>query len=102
MKINTSSRISPVNKTIAPLLLLAALWLGPIAIAHCDPIPDHPRVNQVNARAENQQARIAQGVKSGNLTAGQTANLESREASVKTEEHNMRASDNGHLTTQDQ
>src|SRR5277367_3133325 len=31
-------------------------------------------------RKENQQDRIAQGVKSGQLTAGETAHLENREA----------------------
>jgi len=30
---------------------------------------------QIKARQENQQDRIAQGVKSGQLTAGETANL---------------------------
>ncbi|HUJ20225.1 MAG TPA: hypothetical protein VLX58_01830 [Bryobacteraceae bacterium] len=35
---------------------------------------------EIRQRAENQQDRIAQGVKSGQLTAGETANLERKEA----------------------
>ena len=55
----------------------------------------------ISARKENQQDRIAQGVKSGELNAGQTARLEHQEAGINKEERGMRAEDNGHLTTQD-
>ena len=52
-------------------------------------------------RAHNQQQRIGQGVQSGQLTAGETSHLESREASVNREKRGMRASDDGHLTASD-
>lgn len=55
----------------------------------------------INQRKENQQDRIAQGVKSGQLTPHQTANLERREGSINREEHAMRRVDNGHLTRAD-
>jgi hypothetical protein len=55
----------------------------------------------INQRKENQQDRIAQGVKSGELTAGETRNLETKEAAINREEHGMRAADNGHLTAGD-
>lgn len=55
----------------------------------------------INDRKENQQDRIAQGVKSGQLTAGETANLETREHALNSEEHGMRAADDGHLTAAD-
>jgi len=55
----------------------------------------------INARKENQQDRIAQGVKSGQLTAGETSRLEHQEAGLNREERGMRAQDNGHLTAQD-
>lgn len=55
----------------------------------------------INQRKENQQDRIAQGVKSGQLTAGETRNLEGRETSVNHEEHAMRRADDGHLTRAD-
>jgi uncharacterized lipoprotein YajG len=45
--------------------------------------PGHPRVNEVNQREENQQQRIGNGVKNGELNAHQTANLEKREAIYK-------------------
>ena len=60
-----------------------------------------PPPGTAGQRKANQQARIAQGVKSGQLTPHETANLEHREASVNHEEHNMRAADNGKLTAAD-
>ena len=55
----------------------------------------------IEQRKDNQQQRIAQGVKSGQLTAGETANLEKREASINHEEQAMRQADNGKLTKED-
>jgi hypothetical protein len=52
----------------------------------------------VGQRAENQQDRIAQGVKSGQLTAGETANLEKKEANLNKEVTTDRKANGGHLT----
>jgi hypothetical protein len=52
-------------------------------------------------RKINQQDRIAQGIRSGELTPRETAHLESREASINREERNMRRADDGHLTAGD-
>jgi hypothetical protein len=55
----------------------------------------------VQQRKENQQDRIAQGVKSGELTAGETANLEKKEADLNQEERDMRKVDDGKLSAAD-
>ncbi|MGB0063789.1 MAG: hypothetical protein WBP85_05030 [Terracidiphilus sp.] len=52
----------------------------------------------INQRRDNQQDRIANGIDSGQLTAGETKNLESREDNVNREIRDDRAADNGHLT----
>jgi len=49
-------------------------------------------------RKENQQDRIANGVKSGQLTAGETANLETKEAAINGETKADRAANGGKLT----
>jgi hypothetical protein len=49
-------------------------------------------------RKENQQDRIANGVKSGQLTAGETANLENKEAAINGETKADRAANGGKLT----
>jgi hypothetical protein len=55
----------------------------------------------IQQRKENQQDRIAQGVQSGQLTPGETKNLETREAGLNKEERTMRSEDDGHLTAAD-
>ena len=55
----------------------------------------------IGQRKINQQDRIANGVKSGQLTAGESSHLEHQEAGINKEERGMRAQDNGHLTSQD-
>jgi hypothetical protein len=52
----------------------------------------------VNQRRENQQDRIAQGVKSGQLTARETASLERKEGGLNRQVRNDRRGDSGHLT----
>ena len=49
-------------------------------------------------RKENQQARIAQGVRSGRLTPRETAKLEHKEARLNRETRRMRAANGGRLT----
>lgn len=56
---------------------------------------------QIQQRKANQQARIAQGVRSGQLTRGETRNLETKERALNREERNMRAANGGRLTRTD-
>ena len=55
--------------------------------------------NQVGQRRENQQDRIAQGVKSGQLTAGETAKLENQQKGINQQVKADRAANGGKLTT---
>jgi len=64
--------------------------------------PGHPRVNEVNARQERQQQRIANGVKNGSLSPKETANLEKRENHIQNEEKRDMATNGGHLTKAEQ
>lgn len=59
---------------------------------------DHFGNSEVGQRQENQQDRIAQGVKSGQLTAGETANLENKEAAVNQQVKADRQANGGKLT----
>jgi hypothetical protein len=59
---------------------------------------DHFGNGEVGQRQERQQQRIAQGIRSGRLNAGQTANLEGREAALNHEVSADRKYNNGHLT----
>ena len=63
--------------------------------------PQNVAMSRVGVRAENQQQRIGQGVKSGQLTAGETRNLESRDASINRQVRTDRAANGGTLTPQE-
>ncbi|MBZ5624136.1 MAG: hypothetical protein LAQ69_36375 [Acidobacteriia bacterium] len=55
----------------------------------------------VGQRRENQQDRVAQGMKSGQLTAGETKNLETKEAAINQEVRTDRTLNGGKLTSQE-
>jgi hypothetical protein len=57
--------------------------------------------SNIQSRKENQQDRIGNGVKSGELTAGEAASLENKETKLNQEERDMRKLDNGKLTAAD-
>jgi methionine-rich copper-binding protein CopC len=81
-------------------ILASALFIAPAAMFAQTPTPGAHDYN-INQRKVDQQDRIANGVKSGQLNAGETARLEHQEAGINREERGMRAQDNGHLTKQD-
>jgi hypothetical protein len=94
-----------MNKTLA-MYAVAALLASGQAFAQQSPT-SQPQTgnpapsNTVNDRRENQQDRIANGVQSGQLTAGETKNIESREANVNREVRDDRAANGGKLTSQE-
>jgi hypothetical protein len=85
------------------MFLLSAAALAavcaPSAFAQSSTTTSDPQ--SIAQRKDNQQDRIAQGVDSGQLTAGETKNLENKEAGLNKEEHVMRSEDDGHLTSAD-
>jgi hypothetical protein len=99
-----SSKIS--KWTILPV---AMLLLGAVAVAQdssntssqgsTSSATTSAKPGEVAARKENQQDRIANGVKSGQLTAGETANLETKEAAINGETRADRAANGGKLTS---
>ena len=100
-----------MNKfTRLSVLPATVLLLGTVAVAQ-DPSNSAPapapsqsstpapaQQPSVAQRKENQQDRIANGVKSGQLTAGETANLETKEAAINGETKADRAANGGKLT----
>jgi len=80
-------------------ILPAAIFLaGTAAMAQSTTAPATTPDPTIAQRKENQQDRIAQGVKSGQLTAGETANLETKEAAINGETKADRAANGGKLT----
>ena len=89
-----------------PLLALATLFASaPLFAQQTAPTTQtttsQPKEGSVNDRRQDQQDRIANGVQSGQLTAGETKNLESREANVNREIKDDRQANDGKLTSQE-
>ena len=84
------------------LAVAALIASGPAFAQQSQPQtqPNQPAPT-IHQREQNQQDRIANGIDSGQLTAGETKNLESREANINREVKDDRSADNGKLTTQE-
>ncbi len=77
---------------LSQIVLIGGLFGCAAAFAQNDPAT-------VNQRRENQQDRIANGIQSGQLTAGETKNVEGQEANLNREIHDDRSADGGKLTS---
>jgi hypothetical protein len=78
---------------LASLALTAALVLAPAAA--------FAQSGTIYQRKDNQQDRISQGVRSGQLTPRETSHIERQESRINREENHMRGQDHGRLTRQD-
>jgi len=91
-----------MTRTFRMSCLSSALAVLALPVMAQNPNASAPVTGQtIQQRKENQQDRIAQGVQSGQLTAGETSNLEKKEAAINQEERDMRKLDNGKLTQAD-
>jgi len=85
-------------------LFLAGLCSATLgsSLSMAQTVPDHPRVNEVNQRLDNQQARINQGLANGTMTGKQAARDEAHDANIAKRESVDEAKHNGHLTKSEQ
>lgn len=86
--------------TLNRFVVTASLVAGLSTAAFAQGSTYHQR-HDINQRKGTQQARIAQGARSGQLTPRETTRLERQEGRINREEHAMRAADGGHLTAGD-
>lgn len=83
-------------RTLSASFVLAVLCA---ASAHAtEPVPGHPRVNEVDQRLDNQQRRIDAGVADGTITPAQAARDERRDAAIAERASAAEARHGGHLT----
>ena len=82
-----------------PMLALAILFASAPLFAQQP--TEKPREGSVNDRRDDQQQRIANGVQSGQLTAGETKRLETREMTLNHEVKTDRQANGGRLTPQE-
>lgn len=91
-----------MQRTLFTLAVAALIASGSAFAQQSQPQsqPNQP-APAVGQREHNQQNRIANGIGSGQLTAGETRNLESRQANLNREVRDDRQANNGHLTQQE-
>lgn len=89
-----------MHMSIKHLALAAAVTLLP-ATAVVAQTTTHGERHHINARRHNEQARIRQGYRSGQITNRGAANLEAHQQAIHNQERADRAADGGHLTAGD-
>ncbi|HTC16772.1 MAG TPA: hypothetical protein VK695_13300 [Steroidobacteraceae bacterium] len=63
---------------------------------------DHPRRTQVNSRLNNQNRRIHNEVKDGQINKAQATQLHSEDHAIRSEERTMASTNGGHITKTEQ
>ena len=90
------------SQLYAAAALACATLVSSLAHAQTGPVPDHPRVNEVNQRLENQQGRVQEGLANGTMNGKQAARDESHDANIARRESVDEANHGGHLTKGEQ
>ncbi len=90
--------------TMVLVMMTAALFLfgNTLSFAESNWAKNHPRRHQVNARLNNQNKRINEEVKEGDLTKAQGAKLHREDHQIRQEERLMASQNGGHITKQEQ
>ena len=86
---------------VAVAAVFAATVAGS-AMAAGDWKKDHPRRAQVNKRLNNQNQRINQEVREGEMSKGKAAKLKREDRQIRQEERAMASQNGGHITKQEQ
>src|SRR5579884_3409516 len=86
----------------AALAALLAVSFAGVASAETQWERTHPRRDQVNNRLENQNRRINQELKEGEITKQQARTLHREDRAIRQEERDMARFNNGHITKQEQ
>ena len=84
-------------KRVIISIMSGALLLGCATTSFADDAKE----GRIKERKENQQKRIAQGVKSGQLTPKETARIEHNEAKINKEVRHDRKANGGNLTNKE-
>lgn len=97
-----------MTKSIRGVLLAAivAVTLGALATpalaGETQWQKDHPRRTQVNNRLKNQNKRINNEEKSGQISKAQAKQLHGEDHAIRQEERTMASTDGGHITKTEQ
>jgi hypothetical protein len=91
-------------KAASAIVLVTAFAAGMTTSAAADTTwqQNHPRREQVNNRLANQNARIHNEVKEGEMSKAKAARLHKDDRQIRNEERAMASQNNGHITKLEQ
>jgi len=87
---------------LAAVMTLFASTIASSAMAETQWEKNHPRRDQVNDRLANQDKRIHQEVKEGEMSKAKAARLHKEDRQVRKEERVMASQNGGHITKKEQ
>lgn len=93
------------RSTRTVVLAMSAILLGSTtvsAMAESTWAKNHPRRHEVNKRLNNQDRRIHQEVKEGEISKSQAQTLHKEDHQIRQEERDMASQNGGHITKQEQ
>jgi hypothetical protein len=91
------------NKILLTLAVLAFLGISQATFAQDGNwAKNHPRRKEVNNRLNNQDARIHDKVKDGQMSKAEAAKLHHEDHQIRHEERSMASQNHGHITKQEQ
>ena len=90
-----------IATTLATVLTVAFLASGAFA-EESQWAKDHPRRAQVNKRLKNQNKRINDKVKDGQMSKAEAKDLHNKDRMIRQEERDMAKQNGGHITKQEQ
>ncbi len=93
---NPNTKFSMISAAVA----LAVALSGPAFAQATD--PDHPRVNEIQGRIDNQENRVNQGIGQGQVNGKQAARDDARDARVERQLQRDEARHGGHITKREQ
>jgi len=94
------SRTTNVTILAVALAMLGTSMTGALAETQWE--RNHPRRDQVNDRLSNQNRRINNELREGEITKTQANRLHSEDRAIRHEERTMARFDNSHITRADQ
>ena len=96
------SNVLLAKKLVFALAFMTAASIASSAMADTPWQQGHPRREEVNNRLGNQNARIHQEVKEGDITRQQAASLHQDDHQIRQEERAMASQNGGHITKLEQ
>lgn len=90
------------SATLVTAALLVAGSVGTSFAADTEWDKTHPRRDEVNQRLANQNKRINQEVKEGEISKAQAAKLHKEDRQIRKEERAMASQNGGHITKAEQ